>query len=401
MAKTSIEWTDFAWNMIRARNLQTGKVGWYCEKVSAGCALCYAEPINEIRFGTGLPYKPGHREDVEIFISEKALLAPLRLTKPLKIFACSMTDLFGPWVEDAMLDRIVAVMALAHWHVFQTLTKRSARQLAYFSGPWRARVADVIGTMITAGTVTQEEGAAAAQRLTDNQVLPNLWAGVSAEDQATADERVAHLLLTPAAVRIVSAEPLLGAINFTRITVRDRGDVLAWQIAQSGTVDALTGTWADFPILEQGGRCALWTGAPTNRIDQIITGGQTGLNAQAMHPSWPRSVRDQCAAAGVAYFHKQNGEWRAVSEGDGDWYDSLYRSRVTARRGESQDELDDLHGRRCTVPTIVLHSDGTAFEDPAATGAHQAGTGSMLMFRVGRVLAGRRLDSVEHNGVPA
>ena len=166
---SKIEWTDSTWNPIRARNLATGKVGWHCEHMSEACRFCYAEGINR-RLGTGLDFKPGHRADIEIFLDEQMLLAPLRWKKPRRIFVNSMTDTFAEFVKDEWLDRMFAVMVLCPQHTFQVLTKRPERMRSYVIhlavGGWP---------------------------------LKNIWLGVSAEDQATADERIPLLLQTPAA----------------------------------------------------------------------------------------------------------------------------------------------------------------------------------------------------------
>lgn len=126
--RSKIEWTDASWTPIRARNVDTGKVGWHCEHVSEGCRHCYAEGINK-RLGTGLSYKPGlvGPGGAEIFRDEKMLLAPVRWKRPRMIFVCSMTDLFAEFVSDEMIDRVFAVMALCPQHTFQVLTKRPKR----------------------------------------------------------------------------------------------------------------------------------------------------------------------------------------------------------------------------------------------------------------------------------
>ncbi|MEK9751770.1 MAG: DUF5131 family protein [Rhodospirillaceae bacterium] len=107
--RSRIEWTDASWTPIRARNRATGKVGWHCEHVSEGCRNCYAERWNR-PYGTGLPYKPGHRADVELFLDEQLLTQPLRWRRPRRVFVCSMTDLFADFVPDEWIDRVFAVM---------------------------------------------------------------------------------------------------------------------------------------------------------------------------------------------------------------------------------------------------------------------------------------------------
>lgn len=135
---STIEWTDSTWSPIRARLKEKigrkakGSLGWHCEHASEGCRNCYAEGFNR-RLGTGLDFKPGHRDDVEIFLDEEMLLAPLRWKKPKIIFVCSMTDAFASFVRDEWLDRMFAVMALCPQHTFQVLTKRAERMREYIN----------------------------------------------------------------------------------------------------------------------------------------------------------------------------------------------------------------------------------------------------------------------------
>ena len=286
--RSPIEWTDATWNPIRARNRATGKVGWHCEHTSPGCAKCYSEAINADRLGTRLPFKPGHRADVEIYLDETVLLQPLRWRRPRKIFPCSMTDLFGPWVPDAWIDRIFAVMALCPQHTFQPLTKRSARMRAWFERP-----APVYGDASDFVAVAMEDlrpAASSGAVLMLRWPLPNLWLGVSTEDQARANERVWDLIRTPAAVRIISAEPLLSGIDFTALACPTgcRPPKYCNYCYPDGK--AATGTYD-----------ALATGL----IDQIITGCESGRNRRECDLDDVRSIRDQCRSYGVAFFLKQ------------------------------------------------------------------------------------------------
>ncbi len=151
MGKTSIEWTDVSWNPIRARLrednnmskdsslrfkvIPADKWGYHCERVSPGCKNCYACSMNGRTFpawGTGLDYTVSNREKVEIFLDEKVLLEPLRWKKPRKVFVCSMTDLFAPFVTNAMRDQIFGIMAVCRQHMFQILTKRAELMHFYF-----------------------------------------------------------------------------------------------------------------------------------------------------------------------------------------------------------------------------------------------------------------------------
>lgn len=103
--RTSIEWTDATWNPIKARNRATGQVGWGCEKVSPACTHCYAEAMNR-RLGTGQPYSAAGTVNVEYFLDRRVLEQPVNWKKPRKIFVCSMTDLFGPFVERAWIAAV-------------------------------------------------------------------------------------------------------------------------------------------------------------------------------------------------------------------------------------------------------------------------------------------------------
>ena len=147
MGKTSIEWTERTLNPIRPRHKTTGKTGWHCEHVSEACRHCYAEAMNG-RFGTTLAYKPGHRDDIEVYLDAVALLAPLKWPAS-DIFLCSMTDLFADFVPDDWLDRIHAMLAVTPQHRYQLLTKRPERRAAYYAdGDWAVRAATVVDDML-------------------------------------------------------------------------------------------------------------------------------------------------------------------------------------------------------------------------------------------------------------
>ena len=371
---TGIEWTDATWTPIRARRIQIqddggGKerVGWHCEHVSEGCRNCYAERLND-RLGTGLDFKPGtlfrqervgyNNGEAKVFLDEKMLLAPLRWKKPRMIFVCSMTDLFGSWVPDEMIDRIFAVMALCPQHTFQVLTKRSERMRDYLThaGPTLQQLAQVpqVGRdVMTANT---------------DWPLPNVWLGVSAEDQATADERIPLLLQTPAAVRFVSAEPLLRPIDLRRLIV----DHPAYSGVKA-TLDALIGQ-----IFDRGDTPIADPAKQTARLNWIIVGGESGPWARPMHPQWVRSIRDQCAAAGVPFFFKQWGEWLS----DGQHGSAEFRSFT-----------------RFGSDWMILDRDGEIDIPDERWPCEEVG--EIAVCKVGKKCAGRLLDGVEHNAFPA
>lgn len=212
---------------------------------------------------------------------------PIRWAKRRMIFVNSMSDLFHPDVPDEFIDRVFAVMALAPQHVFQVLTKRPERMRDYLSS------ADVVQRVIH--HAFKRDCEAGAWMNADHNIggykimpLPNVWLGVSVEDQAAANERIPLLLETPAAVRWISAEPLLGPVDLNRILVNRERDF---------HVSALH---------EQHDDCYYQSNA---QLDWVVVGGESGPKARPMHPNWARSLRDQCAAAGVPFLFKQWGEW--------------------------------------------------------------------------------------------
>ena len=273
-ANTGIEWTDATWNPIAG-----------CSLVSPGCRDCYAmgeahrlgERLEQAKYKgltkvvNGKPVWTG-----EVRLWEKALHDPLRWRKPRRIFVNSMSDLFHDGVSDEAIDRIFAVMALAPQHTFQVLTKRPERMRGYVSSQQvQDRIKAAMWT-ISGGRTEHFHG---------GWPLPNVWLGVSVEDQRRADERIPLLLDTPAAVRWVSAEPLLGPVDLRSY---------------------LTG--AEEP--NSAGEAIGWRPP----LDWVVAGGEFGPDAQPMHPDWARSLRDQCAGAGVAFLFKQWGEHHPTAE---------------------------------------------------------------------------------------
>lgn len=280
---THIEWTDATWNPI------TG-----CTLVSEGCRHCYAATLAATRL-KNIPSRAGlarmnaageAKFTGEVRFNEQWLDQPLRWRKPRRIFVCAHGDLFHEAVPDEWIDRIFAVMAGAQRHTFQILTKRPERAAAYLPG-LASRIYDAYGGMERFGDYHLD---GIAHDTAEAWPLPNVWLGTSVEDQAAADARIPHLLATPAAVRFVSAEPLLGPVSLDDMC--------------DGTkfIDALRGNWwhdSDPPYIERG----------KPHLDWVIVGGESGPGARPMHPDWARSLRDQCQSAGVAYFFKQWGEW--------------------------------------------------------------------------------------------
>lgn len=390
-AKTGISWTDSTWSPIRVRvksnaadiarekgytslvsiaEKMSGRVGPHCEKISPGCVNCYAETNNHRCLpanGTGLPYDRRSRDLVEAFVDEKILLQPLSWKGTLKIFVENQSDLFGDWVTDEMLDQVFAVAALCPQHTFQVLTKRPERMLAYLTAhrngmTCKQNIAMAVMT-ISDMLATQAKSHTARIKLDHMDrcfpkgggVFPNVHLGVSVENQKTADERIPLLLQTPAAVRFISAEPLLGHVMLRRLTARDHSliDVLSGIAWQPGYPDSAR---------------YVSTG-----LDWVIVGGESGHGARPMHPDWARSLRDQCKAAGVPFFFKQWGEW-------GDW---------------DGNEVDDIAVD--AVRSIVLT------ETKWATKLHNVGSEAEpeWRYKIGTKAAGHLLDGVEHHEFPA
>ena len=228
MAKTSIEWTDHSINPFRARDRE-GHVGHYCEKISAGCTHCYASGLQK-RFQ--MPeYRADKREGIEVFLDESKLQEVLRRRVPTKYFWNDMTDMFLDCYPDDWIDKCFAVMALTPQHTHQVLTKRPRRMLRYLRGleaDLTERLEEAAHRLElseeTVGFIANYvNGWSGYAEIKDGNPLngtvrrwplPNIWPGVSVEDQKTADERVPLLLQTPAAVRWVSYEPALAGIDF-------------------------------------------------------------------------------------------------------------------------------------------------------------------------------------------
>lgn len=295
---TAIEWTDATWNPI------TG-----CSVTSPGCKLCYAMKLA----GTRLRHHPsraGLTEDTkagpvwngQVRFNEDWLDQPMRWRKPRMIFVCAHSDLFHENVPDDWIDRVFAVMALSPQHTFQVLTKRSARMRAYLLSRDPVNGENELVRQYINDLVIARGGEWLDDFSDLAWPLPNVWLGVSVEDQERYDLRAPDLRQTSAAVRFLSVEPLLGPI---------------------------TPDWLPH-----------W----------VIVGGESGRGARPMNPAWVRVWRDLCAAGGVPFFFKQWGNWQPCIGYNNKW----------------------------------------AHVWPDGSWSHDVGKGR----------AGRKLDGVEHNGMP-
>ena len=281
-ARTSIEWTDVTWNPVRG-----------CSLVSAGCANCYAMKQAHRFSVKGQPYAgltemgpQGPRWTGKMALVPEVLAKPLHWKKPRKIFVNSMSDLFHEDVPFEFVHEVFATIRQSPQHVYQILTKRPQRM--------REFIAEYL--------IPRERMGWA------NSFYSHVWLGVSIEDQATADERIPLLLQTPAAVRWVSAEPLLGPVDLTRVD----GAVLD-PAARGIYLDALIGgCQSETP----------W------HLNWVVVGGESGPGSRPCDVAWIQSIKNQCQEAGVPVFVKQLGakpftvegsrearEWSAFGEG--------------------------------------------------------------------------------------
>lgn len=303
---STIEWTDATWNPV------TG-----CTLVDEGCRHCYAATLAATRLknhpsraGLARINAAGEAKFTgEVRFNEQWLADPLRWKRPRRIFVCAHADLFHPAVPDAWIDQVFAVMALTRQHTFQILTKRPDRARAYLNAlaaPHRQMEIRDAGRKAGAKLLDLPD---ICRRITALP-LPNVWLGTSISDQASADQRIPDLLATPAAVRFLSAEPLLGPVD------------LHW--AMSHPIEIAAG------FLERG---QFSPGLEKLRgLDWIICGGESGAKARPMNPQWARDLRDQCVVAGVAFFFKQWGEWVSVSEVAGPGEHFSFPDHRTVRR---------------------------------------------------------------------
>ena len=370
MAENSkIEWTTHTFNPWRG-----------CTKVSAGCASCYAETLSGRNPKTLGVWGPN---GTRVVAAESTWREPVKWdreaarsgTRP-RVFCASLADVFEDWTKPMVESNGIQ------------LSKIDSR-------PWTVRVHD------DEPTVSMQDVRARLFALIDatpnldwlvltkrpeniarmmppavtnlsilhrtkqhEQYRPNLWLGVSVENQQAADERIPHLLRVPAAVRFLSCEPLLGPVDLTKLWLPDR----------SGYWNCLTGKLTARVKLDAGGE--LWAeteDAITGRIGWVIVGGESGPGARPMHPNWVRSLRDQCQAAGVPFFFKQHGDWMA---GD-------FMGRPDSRR--------DARPYR-----YVSYDGSTTSDNPES-----APLSSYCVYRVGKKAAGRLLDGREWSEFPA
>lgn len=307
--KSGIQWTDATWNP------STG-----CTRVSAGCDNCYAYTLHDQRHeawkaGTW-PDAPAqyHRPFSEVQLIPERLTLPLRWTKPRRIFVDSMSDLFHADVPTEFIDRVFCVMGASRRHTFQVLTKRPRRMESYLNDPqtkyrvWgaaRSLVEQTLHRDMYDVIPVVKPGAGPDWCYPAEWPLPNVWLGTSVENQEAA-YRIDWLVKTPAAIRFLSCEPLIGPLDLGR-----------WLWLQGvDTSGNLPGQVLDGQIEPRVVRA----------IDWVIVGGESGPSHRPVDPDWVRDLRNQCEAASVPFFFKQWGGRTAKAGGrelDGRTWDQM------------------------------------------------------------------------------
>jgi protein gp37 len=356
-----IEWTQRTWNFL---------IG--CTKKSKGCMNCYA-----IRVAWRLMHNPNPKIAARyagtvakdssgklnwtgrINFDDEVLMHPLSWREPSQIFVNSLSDPFHENVRQEWRDRMCAVMALCPQHTFQILTKEPEAALRYFSDPetplriGEACIADH-DRMMTGDPLCASDDFTYLP-----WPLPNVWLGTSVENQDEADKRIPYLLRTPAAVRFISAEPLLGSL-----------DLMPW-LRLSRFRENITRLMDEAAVAAPIPRHLRWNGQEPPCLHWVIVGGESGPDARPMHPEWAMNLRDQCVKAGVPFFFKQWGEFASYTYGMLDADEIMKHPHCTLDiDGKLLNDLDD---------------------DRKAS----------LMVRVGKKNAGRTLDGRTWDEMPA
>jgi len=292
--KTTIEWTkNDDGSAGRTWNVVSG-----CDKISPGCDHCYAENIAR-RFAGSKAFPNGFA----VTLHPERLLDPLKWRKPTRVFVNSMSDMFHAEIPADLVAQMFAVMAATPQHTYQILTKRHGRMRSLLSSSAFVERFDAEFLDLTVNRFPKLH----VERW--GWPLPNVHLGVSCEDQHWADIRIPALLDTPAAVRFVSAEPLLGPLDIFGVDHGaherdwDGGD---WICLDCSTEERQT-PWRVASDVNPG-------------IDWVIAGAESGPGARPMDLDWVRSLRDQCTRVGAAFFYKQdakNGKKIPTPELDG------------------------------------------------------------------------------------
>lgn len=355
---TTIEWV-LALARATGRDARVWNPLRGCLPASPGCTNCWAAPVAAMRAKNPNPKISARHADLTTpngtafngtCRATDEWNLPVQISRPSVFFVCSESDLFFAGHDDEAVDKVFDVIATAPWHHFLILTKRAERLPQFFARPAFGREVAVF-----------------------DWPLPNVWLGVSVEDQQRADERIPHLLATPAAKRFLSCEPLLGSVNIS-----------AWLFGREEPC-------ADCPK-DVDCECG-WMGRQTLEgeaaLHWVIVGGESGPGARPMHPDWARGLQDECKAAEVPFFFKQWGDWCPIGALPFDSGELYHPAPLR----------DPEAIRRCKVDTGILLSDGRLVH-PAHPDAFQQGFASHQTFRTGKKAAGRLLDGREYLQIP-
>ena len=329
---SKIAWTDATLNFA-----------YGCQKVSPACANCYAVGMVRRLVNCGHvdlcgltvpPTMPAQDWSGGVVVKPERIEQALHWKKPRRIFINSLSDTFHDAIPENVLGHLWAVMRETPQHTYQILTKRPERMLSYI-GRGRDRIQ------------------------WPQWPLPNVWLGVTVENQAMADKRIPLLLNTPAAVRFVSMEPLLGPVDM---------DDYVWE------------------------RDSRDWGQDRPGLDWVIVGGESGPNARPMHPEWVRTIRDQCQEAGVPFFFKQWGEWRPAHA------DECFSGNMTTVWNQKDhpwlNEARQIPQPKTTCVHWGAHVYRSMIEHPETYGWQ------VPVLRVGKKAAGDLLDGVQFHQMP-
>lgn len=273
--KSSIEWTEQTWNPVSG-----------CTKISPGCRECYASVIAN-RFWKD-------RKFTDVQTHPHKLQEPLKRKKPTTYFVNSMSDMFHEAVPFEFLDQMFTVMATTPQHTYQVLTKRPERAAEYFR---YVKEFDNLEEEIS----RLKEWNKVHSIDDSNWPLPNVWLGVSVENQEQADKRIPELLQIPAAVRFLSCEPLLEAVDL---------ESFFWGVVGDTAGYFVDGKPRRHPGLAGQAMCR----RKLNALHWVIVGGESGHNARPCDVAWIRSIVQQCNDANVACFVKQLGSVPHIRE---------------------------------------------------------------------------------------
>ena len=314
-----------------------------CTKVGPGCDNCYAENRNArfaggaaINWGPGAPRRRTSASNWQKPVTWNAQADDFYRAhgRKRRVFCASLADVFDNAVSGEWRQDLASLILRTPNLEWLVLTKRIGN------------AQEMLSAMFMGGAPL------------------NLRIGASIVNQEEAERDIAKLLRL-GLPNFLSMEPLLAGVDLTKVWVPN--NLLRNMVPALG------------------------------KIDWVIVGGESGPGARPMHPEWVRSLRDQCAAAGVPFLFKQWGEWKPISQMDEAEHRQLYVSKVKAEQHEDQCNIDDIYGRRCTVPYTVVHLDGSTH---GITEQDAFIEGAMQTFKVGKKAAGRLLDGRTWDGFP-